>query len=580
MAAQTDSNAISISQLVARIFDAYRQMSIPVRWYLLGVLLPALVVFVGTVVAAFIVELPVVIRVLIVVFAFLVVVGAVIYPRLIIDRRRIEMENKFHLVVTHMTVLSTTNIDRVEVFRRLGREVDEYGELAVEMNRIVQLVDTWNQSLDDACRRRAREIPSESVADFFDRLAYTIGAGQRLDEFLLNEQNTIIQNYSTLYQGNLENLGVLKDLYLSIIISMTFGLVFAIVLPILTGTDPTMTVSAVLVMFAFVQLGFIVLIRAVVPYDPVWFSPSNIWTRTRWILLAGLGLGGVLSFVIVAIMLGSFLGNSVASVLFPATAVPRTLYVAIPVTPLLIPGILFWRFENHIQERDDAFPSFIRALGATESVKQSTTSTVLTTLRKKDFGALTPNVENLYRRLNMRLDDTLAWNYFAAETQSYLIEKFSDMYLVGREIGGDPKQLGELIGKNMNAINQLRQRRSQETVSLVGILYGISVASAFSFFIGLEVVGVISGLEIGLEEIERAGTGVSQLLHPGSYNLEIIEYLILVLILFNSLLGSLLIRISDGGHKGNSYVHFVILTWLACLTGYATKVLIGMFMSV
>lgn len=580
MATQTDSNEISISHIVAGTLDAYRQMDIRVRWYLLGVLLPALGLFVGSILAAFTFDLPVVIRVLIVVFGFLIVVGAVIYPRLVIDRRRIEMENKFHLLVTHMTVLSTTNIDRVEVFRRLARDVDEYGELAIEMNRIVQLVDTWNQSLDDACRRRAQEIPSDSVSDFFDRLAYTIGAGQRLDEFLLNEQNTIIQNYSTIYQSNLENLGVLKDLYLSIIISMTFGLVFAIVLPILTGTDPTMTVSAVLVMFAFVQLGFVVLIRAVVPYDPVWFSPSEVWTRTRTHLLAGLALGGILSFGLVAIMLGTFLENSIAEAIFPAAAVPRPLYVAIPITPLLLPGLLFRRFENQIQDRDDAFPNFIRALGATESVKQSTTSTVLTTLRKKDFGALTENIENLYRRLNMRLDDTLAWAYFAAETQSYLIEKFSDMYLVGREIGGDPKQLGELIGKNMNAINQLRERRSQEAVSLIGILYGISVASAFSFFIGLEVVGVISGLEIGLEEIERAGTGVSQLLHPGSYDLEIIEYLILVLILFNSLLGSLLIRISDGGHKGNSYLHFVVLTWIACLTGYATKVLIGMFMSI
>ncbi|MFP4626582.1 MAG: archaellar assembly protein FlaJ [Natronomonas sp.] len=580
MATQTDSNEISISHIIAGTLDAYRQMDIRVRWYLLGVLLPSLGLFVGSILAAFAFDFPVVIRVLIVVFGFLIVVGAVIYPRLVIDRRRIEMENKFHLLVTHMTVLSTTNIDRVEVFRRLGREVDEYGELAIEMNRIVQLVDTWNQSLDDACRRRAQEIPSDSVSDFFDRLAYTIGAGQRLDEFLLNEQNTIIQNYSTIYQSNLENLGVLKDLYLSIIISMTFGLVFAIVLPILTGTDPTMTVSAVLVMFAFVQLGFVTLIKAVVPYDPVWFSPSDAWTRTRTYLLAGLALGGVLSFVLVAIMLGSFLKISIAEAIFPTTMVPRPLYVAIPITPLLLPGLLFRRFENQIQDRDDAFPNFIRALGATESVKQSTTSTVLTTLRKKDFGALTENIENLYRRLNMRLDDNLAWAYFAAETQSYLIEKFSDMYLVGREIGGDPKQLGELIGKNMNAINQLRERRSQEAVSLIGILYGISVASAFSFFIGLEVVGVISGLEIGLEEIERAGTGVSQLLHPGSYDLEIIEYLILVLILFNSLLGSLLIRISDGGHKGNSYLHFVVLTWIACLTGYATKVLIGMFMSI
>jgi len=39
-----------------------------------------------------------------------------------------------------MTVLANTNIDRVEVFRRLSQE-EEYEKLAVEMTHVVQLVD-------------------------------------------------------------------------------------------------------------------------------------------------------------------------------------------------------------------------------------------------------------------------------------------------------------------------------------------------------------------------------------------------------------------------------------------------------
>ncbi len=104
------------------------------------------------------------------------------------------------------------------------------------MQRVVDLVDVWHLSLDDACRRRAKEVPSESVEDLLERLAYTLGAGQELDEFLFQEQDVLIDKYSTVYRQSLSNLDVLKDLYLSLIISMTFALVFAIVLPLLTGT--------------------------------------------------------------------------------------------------------------------------------------------------------------------------------------------------------------------------------------------------------------------------------------------------------------------------------------------------------
>jgi len=91
-------------------------------------------------------------------FGGLVLVSAVIYPKIYLSSLENKIDNQLHLVMTHMTVLSTTNIDRMEVFRTLAKE-EEYGVAAEEIARVVHLVDTWNQSLDDACRRRAEEVP-------------------------------------------------------------------------------------------------------------------------------------------------------------------------------------------------------------------------------------------------------------------------------------------------------------------------------------------------------------------------------------------------------------------------------------
>jgi flagellar protein FlaJ len=571
---------LTITEFVQGLAESYRQMEIPLERYLTYILAPAVVFFLITVGAGLLLPLAVAIRAPIPLLGFLVLVSAVFYPKILLSQRKSELNNRFHLMVTHMTVLATTKIDRMEVFRTLAEE-DEYGELAMEMHRIVQLVDTWNQSLDDACRRRAKEVPSDAVSDFLDRLAYTLGAGQSLEDYLLSEQEQIIQHYTTVYRSSLDSLEVMKDLYLSMILSMTFALVFAVVLPVLTGTNPTMTVSAVIVMFVFVQSGFFLAIRSMAPYDPLWFHPVEYPSPIKEKLDRSMYVGVGLSVLLLCLSLGGMTGLSpvgLDDLLFMFDGVPLPFYAAVPITPMIIPGIVFRQEEQKIKARDQEFPSFIRALGATEGAKQSTTGQVLRTLRKKDFGPLTPNINDLYKRLNMRIEPTAAWRYFTADCRSYLIQTFSEMYLIGREMGGSPKQLGELIAENMNEVLQLRQKRKQAATTLIGLLYGITAASTFAFFIGLQVVNILAQMSLDLNAGSRLD--VNSLINTGVYNIPLIEFLLVIIIMFSAMLSSLMIRTVDGGHKANTYMHFVILTWIGAITGTFTKWLVTQFLQI
>ncbi|PSP54581.1 flagellar assembly protein FlaJ [Halobacteriales archaeon QS_1_67_19] len=561
-----------LTSFASSTIESYRYMETPVSRYLGLVVGPSLVFFLLTVGAFLITDLPLLIGVPIPLLGLLALGVAVVYPKILRDQKRKEIEDRLHLFITHMTILSTANIDRVEVFRTLGKE-EEYGALAEEMRRITQLVDTWNQSLDDALRIRADKSPSKPFADFLDRLAYTINAGQEIQDFLLSEQDVVIQNYVTIYEGSLENLEVMKDLYLSMVLSVTFALVFATVLPILTGTDPTMTVSAVVVMFAFVQTGFIVMIRSTAPYDPLWYHPPEQTTDVEWRIRISVAVGVALALAAVAGCLLVLLGETGID----PESIPLPFYAALPTTPLLIPGFVARREEEQIKERDDEFTNFIRALGATESAKQSTTTKVLESLRGKDFGALTENVGDLYKRLNMRIEPMLAWRHFTADSRSYLIQKFSEMYLIGRQMGGDPKRLGELISSNMNEVLQLRERRAQSTVTLIGVLYGISAASTFAFFIGLEIVTVMADLSVGLNTNQF---DFGSIIHTDVYDVQTIEYLLLIIVLLNAVLSSLMIRIADGGHKVNSYMHFVILAWTSSVVAVFTRIVVSSFLNV
>ncbi|WP_181684787.1 archaellar assembly protein FlaJ [Halorhabdus salina] len=580
MASEEASLDLTISGTIASLMDSYRRMGIPIQRYLLAILLPAFLFFVVTLGIALLAPLPLAISLPFPLLGLLLFGAAIFYPKVQLSQRRQALNNRFHLLVTHMTVLATTNIDRMEVFRALAEE-DEYGELATEMGRVVELVDTWNLSLDDALRRRAKEVPSEAVSDFFDRLGYTLGAGQGLDDYLLSEQDMIIDNYKTVYEGALGNLEVMKDLYLSMILSMTFALVFAVVLPILTGTNPMMTVSAVIVLFIFVQTGFFVAIRSLAPYDPVWYHPEEITSPMERRLNISFAAGVGLTVVLALITFGGAAGVSpiTLNMLLPIfDPVPLPFYAAVPITPLLIPGIVIRREEQKVKARDEEYPSFIRALGSTEGAKQSTTGTVLESLRTKDFGPLTENVDNLYKRLNMRIEPSKAWGHFTAECRSYLIQTFSEMYLVGRKMGGSPKQLGELISENMNEVQQLRQQRDQETTTLIGVLYGISAASTFAFFIGLQVVNILSEMSLNLNTGSRFE--VNSLVHTAVYDIPVIEFLLIIVIVFNALLSALMIRTTDGGHKLNSYMHFVVLTWVGAVIAIFTKFVVSSVINV
>ena len=567
----------SLLAFVSDVLASYSRLDMSRRRYVLLIFLPTFSVFLLSIAAAIVLQIPTTAKIPIPLLGLLVWVSGLLYPKLYITQKRTEIEDKFHLAMTHLTVLSTTNIDRVEVFRRLAAE-EEYGALADELGQVVGLVDTWNQSIDDACRRRAKEVPSEVMSDLYERLAFTLEAGEELKEFMLDEQDFIIENYQTIYEGQLANLEVMEDLYISMILSMTFGLVFAIVLPILTGVNPTVTVSAVIGLFFLVQVAFFFVIRNIAPYDPVWYFPQPRFVEDRE-LWAAIFIGSLGSLGIIFFMGLGFLGigPGIDGVLFFLEDVPLPLYVAIPVTPLLLTGVVMRFEEERIKERDEQYPNFMRSLGTAETAQQATTVEVLQSLRQKDFGGLTPVINRLYRRLSMRLSPENAWGDFSLEAKSYLMQKYSEMYLVGRQMGGTPQVLGELISQNMNTINQLREQRRQETVTLIGLLYGISAAAVFAFFIGLEVANILGEFS-GALTLDQAEFG--QLIYTQAYNVPVIEYLLLLVVLFNAALSSLMIRTIDGGNKATAYVHFVLLTWLGAGVAIFTRQVVSSLLQI
>ena len=553
----------TLKEFFVSFLDAYRYMDIPVRQYVLFYLLPAFVISIGSFIAAYTSEFPQTTLYALYGLGVFLPLVALVYPRVLIARRANEINEKFHLFVTHLTIMSLTNINRVEIFRTLANE-EEYGYLAEEMGRLIGLVDTWNMSLDDACRVRSKSVPSDILEDFYQRLAYNVGAGQAMSSFLVKEQDAIIKQFSTTYEASLDRLEVISELYLSIVLAAVFAVMFAVIAPFLSGTDPIVLIGGVLVAFLVLQLLFIFIVDAISPEDPVWFQPTAIVIHRNKQIQRLMMIAGVLSGLVTVVVALVYLGYTPLE----SDTLPLPIYVAIPTTPLLIPGLYIYYAERGIMNADAQFPSFIRGLGAIESVKQTSTASVLRTLRKKDFGPLTKDIDSLYRRLNVQIDTSKSWKYFAAETGSYLIQNFSDMYNFGRSMGGDPEQLGSIISQNFSEVLKLREYRTQSTSTLMGILYGITAAASFSFFVSVEVIRVLIDItdDVNLDD----GT-IGSILNAGIYDVDLIMLLIIAVVVLNAGISSVILRKVDRRYIGGATFHFTLMTWLGMLMGVLTE---------
>jgi flagellar protein FlaJ len=185
-----------------------------------------------------------------------------------------------------------------------------------------------------------------------------------------------------------------------------------------------------------------------------------------------------------------------------------------------------------------------------------------------DFGTLTQDIRNLYRRLAYRIDSLRAWKYFSADTGSHLIEVFSESFVESIDLGADAAKAGAVVADNFDRVIRLRKRRHASVSSYIGVLYGITGGLAFSLAISFGVLEIINRVfaTFNVSSLNSFGIFVSQ---PASSILMIEVFLVLILMLHSFIAGTAL-KFADGGRVIHGLHHFVIMTWIISLVMYGT----------
>jgi flagellar protein FlaJ len=513
--------------------------------------------------------------------------AAVYFPVLEVKKSAMMIEKEMHMFITRMGILSLGEVGADTIFDIL-RQMKDYGELAQEVKRIETLVEKWHTSLPEAARIVGQQSPSSIWSDFLDRMAFSIEAGQPIDDFMRAEQETVAEQYNTLYDTRLESVDMLKEIYVSLVSAGLFGLVIAgihlVLFEVGQNDDAPIEIASRIrwlllsgLIFVVIQLGAYFAFRATIPDDQI-FARDEFTTQFRSLFRQTWIGAGIVSFVlliltiIVVISYWSELGSTWDKY--------GLILIAVPLSPLLVPATLVRREEKRVLRRDEAYPDFVRALGGTAQARSAEPSATVRALRGIDFGMLDSSIDRLEKRLSTRIDSERAWDYFSADTNSSIISRFNRIYIEGSQSSGEPAATADMVSKSVSNILSLRRRRSLSASTMWGVALGLLISTVTSLNVTITIVLKLGESIAGVAQGIADNTDVSQLTEaaggfalpvmedPGGVadNIMMFKIIASILILIQVLAVSLISTRLRGGGFTSAIGQTVQLLWIAAIT--------------
>ena len=531
---------------------------------------------------------------LLVLLPVLAAAGAMAFPLLEVSRSANLIEREMHMFITRMGILSLGEVGAQSIFDIL-KQMRDYGELATEVQRIETLVEKWHTSLPEAARIVAQQSPSPLWTDFLDRMAFSIEAGQPIDEFMRSEQETVAEQYNTLYDTRLESVDTMQEIYVSMVTAGLFGLVIAgihlVLFEVGGASDTPIEIASRLrflllasMLFIIIQVGAMMAFRATIPRDLIFArdeldTPFRINFR-RSILSAG-AVSLLLLIVTVVVVISAWEEISSQWDRY------GLILLAAPLSPMLIPAWLIRREESNVQRRDGAYPDFIRALGGTAQARSAEPSATIKALRGVDFGMLDSSIDRLERRLATRIDSDRAWDYFNADTNSAVISRYTRIYIEGSQSSGKPAETAEMVSRSVGNLLSLRRRRSLSANTMWGVALGLLIASVTSLNVTISIVlqlgEAIAGVATGLAStdvgsLQDFGSGIALPVMEDATsvddNIRMFKIIVSILIIGQIVAVSAIATRLRGGGKTSAAGQAIQLLWIAGITSWVTSIML------
>jgi len=498
----------------------------------------------------------------------------ILYPYLSWKNKEGDINGKMHFFITHLRVLAISDLSLKDIINILAGK-KTYGSLGKELEKISVLSTQWRTPLVKSFRFVADRTPSKLFKDFLDRFSQSLVSGVDHREFIEQEQDAVLQEYKTMYESSNENITILNEVYVSLLIGIIFVMSFGIVLPVIIGAQDMNTFIYLSSFMLIICEGMLLyLLRSMVPLDEIWHLTGKKGELEK-------SLNRLFkSSVLASLLLGSALFFAKYSLSVPVVQIiPFEIIVAISLTPLIIPGIKTYIAEENISRKERNFLGFLPSLGSISAMRGGKITASLYYLSEKDYGILTKNIKDLYRRLRTMIDDDAAWEWFAVDTGSNYIQHSGEMFREATHAAANPRNVARMITENIRKIRDLRVKKLTIVKTSISLFAGITFGIAFCIYVSLIIARHLNTiLQTGMAGRPFEGTTIDigailSTVPPEVFNnIFIVVFIVLII---HSFMLAITIRTLRGSNILVTLLYFVSFVWIVAITATATGTLLG-----
>jgi flagellar protein FlaJ len=196
--------------------------------------------------------------------------GFYIYPGLIMKSRGSKIRDTLPFATMYLSTLAGTGTSLPEIFSNLA-EVDEYGEVSKEAEKITRDIETFGMDVSEALERAANRTPSEDFKELMWGINHVITTGGSLQEFLQQRSDKLMDDYQRRIEEFSEQLSLLVEMYITLIIvgSIIFTSMSAVMSSFSSSMSPSflvnIQVAAIFFGLPIISAMFIILVDGLSP---------------------------------------------------------------------------------------------------------------------------------------------------------------------------------------------------------------------------------------------------------------------------------------------------------------------------
>jgi flagellar protein FlaJ len=160
--------------------------------------------------------------------------GFYAYPYSKLKQRRRSINANLSFAINHMAAVSSSGVEPVRMFKLISQS-KEYGEVSVEIEKVVNYVEVFGYDILTALRSVAATTPSQQFNDFLKGMISNTQTGGDIKSYFSQKAEEAMVNYKLERKKYTETISTYSDIYTGILIAAPLFFVTALSLVSMLG---------------------------------------------------------------------------------------------------------------------------------------------------------------------------------------------------------------------------------------------------------------------------------------------------------------------------------------------------------